>query len=173
MAVYSIHRQRGASMVEMTIVILLFLTLIFAIFEFALAIFYASRLSEATRAGARYAIVTNPSLSGISEMSCSELDASGFSQCDAASCSEIVEQMSKVVSVNPANVYIRYQCSQTGFSGAAGYSEANQEVYSVTVKLQGVQYALIMPGVLGLDAYLSMPSFETTRLSEDLWSPEE
>ena len=54
------NRQRGAALVEMAIVILVFLVLVFGIIEFARAIFEWSRLVEATRAGARYAIVNDP-----------------------------------------------------------------------------------------------------------------
>lgn len=54
------NRQQGAAMVEMAIVITLFLVLVFGIIEFALVIFHVSLLDEATRAGARYAIVNDP-----------------------------------------------------------------------------------------------------------------
>jgi hypothetical protein len=54
------NRQQGAAMVEMAIVISTFLLLVFVIIEFALVIFHWSRLVEATRAGARYAIVNDP-----------------------------------------------------------------------------------------------------------------
>ena len=51
------NRQQGAALVEMAIVVSLFLALVFGIIEFALMVFQWSRLVEATRAGARYAIV--------------------------------------------------------------------------------------------------------------------
>jgi Flp pilus assembly protein TadG len=165
--------QNGASMVEMALVIAIFLSLVFAIFEFALAVFYASRLSEATREGARFAVVHNTSIENIQEMSCSEIEALGFQQCSADVCGDIIESMNKLVNIEPSNIYIRYQCATTGFTGQAGFPSADKEIYSITVKLQGVQYPLIMPGILGLSPTITMPSFETTRLSEDLWSPED
>lgn len=164
--------QNGASMVEMALVITIFLSLVFAVFEFALAVFYASRLSEATRAGARFAVVSKSTVDSVQEQSCSQLDALGFQQCTADTCGALIESMNKIVTVAPSNVYIRYQCSATGYTGQAGYTEANNEIYSITVKLAGVQYPLIMPGILGLSPTITMPSFETTRLSEDLWSQE-
>jgi len=165
------YRQKGVSMVEMALIIALFLSLVFATFEFALAVFYASRLAEATRAGVRYAVVSNATMSDLASMTCAQLDSVGFRQCDMTTCGGVVDQMNKFVKVDPSNVYIRYQCSSTGYTGQAGYSDANQEIYSITVKLQGIQYSLIMPGILGLGAKITMPSFESTRLSEDLWSP--
>lgn len=164
--------QNGVSMVEMALVLSIFLSLVFAVFEFALAVFYASRLSEATRAGARYAVVSKSTIDNVQDQSCSQLEILGYQQCTADTCSALIESMSKVVTVAPSNVYIRYQCSATGYTGQAGYSDANNEIYSITVKLDGVQYPLIMPGMLGLSPTITMPSFETTRLSEDLWSPD-
>jgi len=52
--------MRGAAMVEMAIVISLFLVMVLGIIEFAMAFFDWSRTVEATRAGARYAIVHSP-----------------------------------------------------------------------------------------------------------------
>lgn len=158
-------------MVEMALVITIFLMLIFAIFEFALAVFYASRLSEATRAGARTAVVHNTTIADVKNMTCQQIDDLGFQQCNATTCADIIASMNRFVSVDPSNIYIRYQCTTTGYTGKAGFTDANQEIYSITVKLQGVQYPLITPGILGLSPTITMPSFETTRLSEDLWSP--
>lgn len=165
------HRQNGSSMVEMALVIALFMSLVFAIFEFSLAVFYATRLAEATRAGVRYAVVSNSTMSDLSTMDCSQLDSVGFRQCDLTTCGNVIVQMNKLVKIDPSDVYIRYQCSSTGYTGQAGYTAANQEIYSITLKLQGVQYPLIMPGIIGLSTTITMPSFESTRLSEDLWSP--
>lgn len=53
-------KQRGATLVEFTIVFMVFLIVVLAIIEFSLVIFGASRLAEATRAAAREAIVSNP-----------------------------------------------------------------------------------------------------------------
>ncbi len=166
-----LYRQKGVSMVEMALVIALFLTLVFAIFEFALAVFYATRLAEATRAGVRYAIVSNSTIANLNSMTCAQLDTAGFQQCDMTTCGGAINQMNKLITIDASNVFIRYQCSSTGYTGQAGYSDANQEIYSITLKLQGVQYPLIMLSVLGLSTTITMPSFESTKLSEDLWSP--
>ncbi len=52
--------QQGAALVEFTITFIVFLIFILAIIEFALVIFDASRLNEATRAATRYAITNSP-----------------------------------------------------------------------------------------------------------------
>jgi hypothetical protein len=57
---YATSKQRGAALVEFTITFMVFLIVILGIIEFALVIYDASRLAEATRAAARYAIVNTP-----------------------------------------------------------------------------------------------------------------
>ncbi len=54
---YSLRRQGGAHAVEFALVLTLFLTLVFAIINFALAAWSYSTLSEAAREGARYGSV--------------------------------------------------------------------------------------------------------------------
>ncbi|MDT8403036.1 pilus assembly protein [Sulfuriflexus sp.] len=179
-------------MVEMAIVISLFLALVFGIIEFSLVIFNWSRVVEATRVGARYAIVNDPAcdIYGTSEgVAC----AGGPLVCDSAStefnpledvnvagdcefaepytidnaaCS-IVEQMRRqqplIETSVGANVKISYSCSDAGFSGLA------QTIPVVKVSTSGVQYRFIVPGILGLDnVAITMPPFETTRTGEDL-----
>ena len=51
------HNQKGATMVEYALVLLLFLTALYAIMEFGRFIFAYNVLAGATREGARYAIV--------------------------------------------------------------------------------------------------------------------
>jgi hypothetical protein len=57
---HAISGQRGATLVEFTITFIVFLIFILAIIEFSLVIFASERLVEATREGARYAIVNDP-----------------------------------------------------------------------------------------------------------------
>lgn len=177
-----LRKQKGASMVEMALVISIFLAVVFAIIEFSLAVFYASRLSEATRAGARYAIVNHALIEDIKDKTCEEIAGLDFQRCTDTACEKIVASMSKVVNVTASNVFVRYQCAETGYTGSAGYSNTNKEIYSITVaiasnftggKLIGIEYPLIIPKeILHLEkATITMPVFESTRLSEDLWSP--
>ena len=51
------HAQQGAAMIEFALVLLLFLTFLLGITDFARMLFTWSAASEATRAGARYAVV--------------------------------------------------------------------------------------------------------------------
>ena len=51
------NNQRGAAAVEFAIVVIIFITLIFAIIEFGLLMFNKQIITNAAREGARYGIV--------------------------------------------------------------------------------------------------------------------
>ncbi|MDX1823117.1 MAG: TadE/TadG family type IV pilus assembly protein [Thiohalomonadales bacterium] len=157
-------RQRGATMVEMAITLPLFLLLVFAIIEFALIIFTWSRAVEATREGARYAIVNDP-VTDISSLDCSAV-TSVSTTCDKGNCTALMKRMNNLYSdLDAANVTVNYGCSSTGFPGDP------HPVREVSVSISGQEYGLIVPGILGLDSTLTLPGFTTTRVSEDLHSP--
>jgi Flp pilus assembly protein TadG len=54
------HKQRGQTLVEFAFVCLLFLTLLFGIVEFSRALWTWNTIVQATRAGARFAVVEVP-----------------------------------------------------------------------------------------------------------------
>ena len=157
-------REQGATMVEMALTLPLFLLLIFAIIEFALVIFTWTRAVDATRAGARYAIVNDP-VTDVSSLDCSAVTNVSVT-CDSANCTGLMNQMNALYQdLQAANVTVRYGCSSTGFSGNP------RPVREVTVSIVGQEYALVLPGVIGLDPTLTLPPFTSTRVSEDLSTP--
>jgi hypothetical protein len=61
MSIYNISRdEKGATLVEFSIVALLFFTLLFGIIEFGLLLFNQQVITNAGREGARYGIVARP-----------------------------------------------------------------------------------------------------------------
>lgn len=168
-------RQRGAAMVEMAIVVSLFMLLFLSIFEFALAIYDWSRVVEATRAGARYAIVNNPECPGGWDASVCATDSTAtcVNNGGLASNSPILLEMQRVMgesdatvkTVQAANVTITYACANVGFANRP----ADLQVSQVTVATHGIEHAFIIPGMLGIDATMSIPAFTTTRIGEDLY----
>jgi hypothetical protein len=157
-------RERGATMVEMALTLPLFLLLIFAIIELALVIFTWTRAVDATRAGARYAIVNDP-VTDISTLDCSAVTDLTVT-CDSGNCTDLMNQMNALYKdLEAGNVTVRYGCSSTGFSGNP------RPVREVTVSIVGQEYELVLPGVIGLDPSLTLPSFTSTRVSEDLNTP--
>lgn len=160
---------RGSSMVEMAIVVVLFFMLVFAIIEFSLAIFYANRLIEATRAGARYAVVSDPLIAGLKNYDCAALPVD-YTACDTStpSCVGLHQAMNGTVIIPIENIYYKYKC--TAIDGGAGI-----RVYTISIKVNDMSYYPILPNLFVLDGAsgdaagfgISMPSFETTRTSED------
>ena len=157
-------RERGSTMVEMAITLPLFLLLVFAIIELALVIFTWTRAVDATRAGARYAIV-NDAVTDISSLDCSAVTNMTVT-CDSANCTDLMAEMNSLYQdLEAANVTVRYGCSSTGFSGNP------RPVREVSVSIVGQEYELVLPGVIGLDPNLTLPDFTSTRVSEDLNTP--
>lgn len=163
------RRQAGATMVEMAITLPLFLTLVFGIFEFALVIFDFTRAVESTRSGVRYAIVNNP-VTDLSGMDCtthapgSEVSPTTAS-CATADCDAMVSRMRSLYPLlDGDNVNVVYECSFTGFV------DNPNPVMQVTVSIVGQEHPMMLPGLLGLDATLTLPSFASTRTSEDMYT---
>jgi len=160
---------------------------IFAIIEFSMAAFQWSRMVEATRAGVRYAITNEPACdifpSSDTGFSC---DGGSVLACNAAtptlsvsrtisSCGvgdpacKIAAQMrrfSPFILAGGSQVKITYSCIdyETGDPQLANF------VPEVTVEAIGVPYTFFMPGLLGIETTITMPSHAATRLGEDLYT---
>lgn len=176
--------SRGSSMVEMALVVVLFLGLVFAIIEFSLALFYANRLIEATRAGARYAVVSNPldaefatydcaaPLQGtvtVSSTACDGILGSSESASYEKSQCGLGAAMNALVDIPYDHITYRYDCTSVG-------TDQVNRVYTVRIGVEVMTYKPILPNLFilngngsssGSDFSIAMPSFETTRTSED------
>ena len=163
--------ERGAALVEMAIVLMIFLALVFAIIEFALLVFNISRVIESTRAGARYAIVNNVEascVSGVDALTCPS--ATVVTCSELATDSPILEEMQKIVEpgvIEASNGSISYACA-TG----AGFDERPIPVMQVTVRVTGIEHHFTVPGLIGLgeELTITLPEQSTTRTSEDLYT---
>ncbi|OQX32073.1 MAG: hypothetical protein B0D96_12390 [Candidatus Sedimenticola endophacoides] len=167
-------------MVETAIVIVLFLTLIFAIIEFSFALLRWGQAIEATRAGVRFAIVNDPVYPDLfADLSCPGGtavvadcgDAGAGIDCGPAYDPEkwpaegdgVLARMQRVLSsVEASNIRVTYACTD------AGYMERPLPVPSVTVEITGLQHTLIVPTLLGFDATWTVPRYASTRTGEDL-----
>lgn len=162
-----LHRQKGASLVEMAIVLLVFLMVIFAIFEFSIVIVRSAQLTEATRGGLRYAIVNDP----LTEPpACT--GAGAFTQCDSGTGDCRPDEMNNMITgmaniapfINTQSdivVNVKYTCPASGTVDHNG-------LYLITVTVSGAKYNFIVPGILGLGMSMDLQEFKSTRLSEDL-----
>ena len=168
--------QRGAALVEFAFVFVVFITLLFAIIEFSLLVFDASRLAEATRAATRYAIVNDPACDiygkggGINcsggPMTCPggdpvtiTIDASDCSFPDEKTECKMVEEMDQMMGNNTTLqpeysilagrgiVTVTYACSATGDPAIPGF------VPVVTVEAIDIIHPMLLSNfmAIGLD----------------------
>ena len=152
-----LHRQKGSSLVEMALVLIFFLMIIFAALEFSIAMIRSAQLTEAARAGVRYAIVNNPQ----TELTaCPSADA--IAGADPTLIAIIASKAPQINTQPGINVEVKYSCPP-----ASGSLERD-DIYLVTVTISGAKYDLIVPGILGLDVEIFFGDFKSTRLSEDL-----
>lgn len=144
-------------MVEMSIVLIIFLMVIFAIMEFSIATYRSAQLHDVARHGVRFAIVNDPvgTLPSCPGGAATTVDASVEMLDEMAKFAPIINTQSDI------EVKVEYSCP------ASGYIDSD-DIYIVTVKVSGAKHYLTVPGVLGLNASIDFPEFKSTRLSEDL-----
>lgn len=194
----SSKNQRGATLVEFSIVFIVFLIVILAIIEFALVIFDASRLSEATRAATRLAIVNKPSCNilgkeagdldtgcnpGNHTLACGTNPADSVS-VEISSCTfpattpgcELVELMDQMmlrvdnsILDEGGSITITYTCS------AAGAGENYLPL--ITVAAENIPHPMMFTSIFGfyseagstMGPTITLPRFATTRSGEDMY----
>ncbi|MFA5017304.1 MAG: TadE/TadG family type IV pilus assembly protein [Methylobacter sp.] len=143
------HKQKGAETVEFAMIALLFFAVLFAIIEFSRALFVWNALTEATRRGARMAVICPyqspiPKQVAIFDVISGSLGSSPI-----------------IGGLTPDMVSVRYL-------NQAGAVEANQALIKFAeVKITGYIHQLIIPLWGGS---LTAPAFTTTLPSESLGS---
>jgi Flp pilus assembly protein TadG len=141
------HYQKGAETVEFAIIALLFFAIIFAIIEFGRALFVWNALTEATRRGARMAVVCPyqspiPKQVAIYDVIAGSLGTSPI-----------------IADLTPAMINVSY-LDETGIA------TANQKLIKfVQVTLSGYTHTLIIPF---WGSTKMAPPFTTTLSSESL-----
>lgn len=171
-------RQHGATMVEFSITLSMFLLVILLIFEFVMMVLAISRANEVTRDLARIAIVSDPvcDIWGTGCPSGTPLNClagstvittlAGATSCEGGStdtaCRMLERAQGHLPDINGDQIQVRYMCSD------AGLTSRPEPVLLINVALQNVTHSLALPGLLGFDPQITIPSFETTRVSEDI-----
>lgn len=164
--------QRGAALVEFAITFMVFLIVVLGIIEFALVIYDASRLADATREATRYAIVNNPScniygrLNGYNNTQCSSSDGDIRLTCPNDSGTELVIQdcddpaapecmmvalMDRmmlrteysILADDQGQIRISYTCANTGDP------QLPNSVPVVTVAAENIQHPMLFTSIFG------------------------
>ena len=159
-----LHWQKGSTLVEMAIVLILFLMIIFAAMEFSIAIVRSAQLTEATSGGLRYAITNDP-VKGITLPKCTAAGVVASEDCDSASCPELITRMVNMAPIIDTQedviVNVKYTCPVSGYID-------RDDLYLVTVTVSGAKHYLTVPGIFGVGLTINLQTFKSTRLSEDL-----
>lgn len=156
-------------MVEMALTLPLMLILIFGIIEFSLVIYTWARGIEATRTGARYAVVNTPVVD-LSGLACDGDTAINIeADCDNADCDGLLTEMRKILPALEAdNVHVIYECSHTGNPERP----LAMKTPEVRVSIRGFEYKFVMPMIFREESVTwAMPEFTSTHTAEDLHTP--
>ncbi|TRW89690.1 TadE/TadG family type IV pilus assembly protein [Candidatus Methylobacter oryzae] len=145
------NQQKGLYIVEFALVASLFFVLLFGVIEFARALFVWNTLTEATRRGARLAVVCPVDHASIANVTV-------FNAPGSAGASPIVPGL------NSSNVVTEY-LDQTG-----AVTAIFNDIRYARVRIVGFQHTLLIPALLpGLPSMqLTAPQFETILPRESL-----
>ncbi|MGZ8162560.1 MAG: TadE family protein [Methylobacter sp.] len=153
--------QKGAAMVEFAIVALWFFVILFGLIEFSRAWFVYNTLTEATRRGARIAVVCPASTSGINQVK----SATIFN-----SPGDNLATGTGLLGLTKDNVSVSYLQSDAITLIATSLpltdtSPAYTDIAFVQVRITGFQHTLFIPL---LSNTFTTPSFSTTLPRESL-----
>lgn len=177
----------GAAAAEFALVVMIFVVFVFAIIDFGRAFWDWNRAAKATQEGVRFAIVNDMVPASLQNFDGLGLGGAGAKVgltdispnpvvCGSSGCSgygyngtayqAIVDRMALFfprVSEAGVEVVVEYEHVGLGFIGNPFGSDITP---AVTIKLQGLNFAFLTPGLTGLNS-LSMPEFATTATGED------
>ncbi len=192
--------QRGISAVEFSLVCVVFFMMIFGIIDFSRAMWEWNAAAKATHWGVRYAVVNDMVAIRMSEWkggdnglsagdSVTVAAVTGFgspptiictnTECDTGpspvddfnvnAFDDIVTRMQIIYNkIQPENVVVEYTHVGLGFAGNPLGPDLHP---AVTVRLVGMGFEFLTPGLAGLLPIITMPDFAATMTGEDLWTP--
>ena len=193
-----IRDERGISCVEFVIVATVFFMLIFGMVDFSRAMWEWNAAAKATHWGVRYAVVNDmvaikmrewsgtldgglgagssvpvASLSGLADtFTCTSttgcnLQTDTTNDFDDIAFALIVARMQAIYDkIQPENVIIEYRHIGLGFAG----NPIGPDLHPlVTVRLTGMKFVFVTPGLSGI-LDIDLPDFAATMTGEDLTS---
>lgn len=183
-----LRKSEGTTSVEFAMIMIVLFILIFGITDFARMLWQWNSVAKATHWGARYAIVSDVAASGLATFDClvaaggngvpcplssvnpnpvicKSSGCNGYGPLDEAAFTAIVNAMKRINSrIDATNVTVEYRHVGLGF---AGNPYGPDIVPTVTIKLSGMVFQFLTPGLSGITS-VSLPDFRTTLTGEDL-----
>lgn len=174
-------RQGGSSLIEMAITLMVFVIIVLGIAEFGLLMMNISRTSEVTRELGRIAIVRAPvcDLSGgcpgaAAALACpggaavsltlGDLALNCGANPNATGCLMLDAAQRFDADILADQIRVTYACS------TAGADDRPEPIPLVSVAVEGLTKNLLFPELFGLEDFITVPPFETTRTGEDLYT---
>jgi hypothetical protein len=162
--------EDGAFLVEFGITFPVLILLSFGLLEFSLVVFDYQRAAEATRAGVRHTIISDPiantaTILNGSVITCTSTDGTvscaGGSPVDNANTqfqSLLAEMQGIYPTLGEGNLIVTYEGTDVGEE-----DEFGGLFPLVTLRLTGVRHDMIVGHLIGID-YIEFPAFTTTVL---------
>ena len=177
--------QKGATMVEFALILLVFMMLVFGIIEITLAVAHWQKVVKAAREGVRYAIVNEPVCnvfyggtlspacdSGMltdSSGSCTAGNSTSLSldDCASATCTALANRINAYgwPAVTPEKITVTYTCT--------GELElpSGRPIPSVTVSISNVPHDIFLLNAINVTKQWVIPDISVTKTAEDLATP--
>lgn len=183
-----IQDQRGTSMAEFAIILMLLMVLTFGIMDMGYALWQWNNAEKAAQLGTRLAVVSGPLAPGLATYECgtaaTEAGEScavggnnfGFVTCTITGCTgsfgfsqaEADRLLARMQLIFPRmqgeNLIVEYEDLQLSFDGRGS------PVASVTVRIVNMNFEFLMLDALIGFTPIAMPEFRTTLTTEDLRS---
>jgi Flp pilus assembly protein TadG len=192
--------RRGMTSVEFALVCVVFFMMIFGIIDFSRAMWEWNAAAKATHWGVRYAVVNDMVAIRMSDwdgladggltaggtvpvaavtgfgpsatITCTNTECGGATDPDndfnVNAFDDIVTRMQIIYDkIQPENVIVEYRHVGLGFAGNPLGPDLHP---AVTIKLVGMGFDFVTPGLAGLFP-ITMPDFAATMTGEDLWTP--
>ncbi len=183
-----IRNRHGTTSVEFALIVTVLFLVIFGIIDMARFMWVVNSAAKATHWGARYAVVSDIVPSALGDFNCLDFTVGNGEPCPVSAISPnpiictasgcngygpinidafnaVVTRMQAIDrSIQASNVQIEYRHVGLGFSGNPFGLDI---VPTVTVKLQGMVFNLVTPGLSALMS-VPLPEFRTTLTGEDL-----
>lgn len=155
------HNESGATIAELAIVALIFFTIIFGIIEFGRLLYTHNALTDATRRGARYAVLH----SGLSDADKNAVkNYVVYGENPEKDALGNITSPPMINGLTPEMVVVDYEgVDKDGDPGTPDKTAFGSNLGTATVKIENYQFNLSIP-IVG--RMLTLPSYETTLTAE-------
>jgi Flp pilus assembly protein TadG len=153
------RKERGATMAEFAVIASVFFMIIFGIIEFGRLLYTHNALTDASRRGARYAV-----LHGEDKITCvKNVVVYGETRVDPSTCAVIGTPDPLINNLGIGNVVVTYEGADADNNPATPPTAFGMNLGTATVSIQNYSFTLAIPFV---GKTFTMGAYTTTLTSE-------